>query len=83
MDREKNLLKNTGIIAIGQLSSKLFTFLLLPVYTSLLLPDDYGTIDVLQTIISLTLYIITLQLECAVFRYIIENRNNIEDQKCY
>lgn len=83
MNREKNLLKNTGIIAIGQLSSKLFTFLLLPVYTSLLLPDDYGTIDVLQTFISLALYVITLQLECAVFRYIIENRDDIEDQKGY
>lgn len=83
MNREKNLLKNTGIIAIGQLSSKLFTFLLLPVYTSLLLPDDYGTIDVLQTVISLALYVITLQLECAVFRYIIENRDDIENQKSY
>lgn len=83
MNREKNLLKNTGIIAIGQLSSKLFTFLLLPVYTSLLLPDDFGTIDALQTAISLALYVITLQLECAVFRYLIENRNVPEDQKSY
>ena len=45
MSREKNLAKNTAILAIGQLSSKIFTFLLLPVYTSLLSPDDFGTID--------------------------------------
>lgn len=83
MSREKNLIKNTGIIAIGQLSSKLFTFLLLPVYTSLLLPADYGTIDVLQTVMSLALYVITLQLECAVFRYLIENRDDVNSQQGY
>lgn len=83
MGREKNLLKNAGIIAIGQLSSKFFTFLLLPVYTTLLSPDDYGTIDVLQTVMSLALYVITLQLECAVFRYIIENRDDVQDQQGY
>lgn len=83
MSRERNLVKNTGILAIGQLSSKVFTFLLLPVYTSLLLPDDYGTVDVLQTIISLVLYIVTMQLESAVFRYIIDDREDRLNIKQY
>ncbi|MCH1982937.1 oligosaccharide flippase family protein [Ruminococcus sp. OA3] len=75
MSREKELVKNTGILAIGKLSAKLFTFLLLPLYTSVLLPEDYGTIDVLQTVISLSLYIVTLQVDAAIFRYLIEYRN--------
>lgn len=83
MSREKNLVKNTAILAVGQLSSKVFTFLLLPVYTSLLTPDDFGTIDALQTIISLALYFVTLQIENAIFRFIIENRDNKEDQISY
>ena len=83
MSREKNLAKNTAILAIGQLSSKIFTFLLLPVYTSLLSPDDFGTIDALQTVISLALYFVTLQIENAVFRFIIENRTNKENQISY
>ena len=83
MSREKNLVKNTAILAIGQLSSKVFTFLLLPVYTSLLAPDDFGTIDALQTVISLALYFVTLQIENAVFRFVIENRTNQEDQIGY
>lgn len=78
MSREKNLIKNTGILAIGQLSSKLFTFLLLPVYTSLLLPEDYGVVDVLQTVINLVLYVATLQIESAIFRFLIDNRDNTE-----
>lgn len=78
MSREKNLVKNTGILAIGQLSSKLFTFLLLPLYTSALLPEDYGTVDVLQTVMYLILYVITLQIESAIFRFIIDDRDNDE-----
>ena len=83
MGREKNLAKNTAILAIGQLSSKIFTFFLLPVYTALLTPDDYGTIDALQTVISLALYFVTLQIENAVFRFVIENRTNKDDQISY
>ena len=83
MSREKNLIKNTGILAIGQLSSKLFTFLLLPVYTSLLLPEDYGVVDVLQTVINLVLYVATLQIESAIFRFLIDNRDNTEIKYLY
>ena len=83
MSREKKLVKNAAILAIGQLSSKVFTFLLLPIYTSLLAPDDFGTIDVLQTVISLALYFVTLQIENAVFRFVIENRTNQENQIGY
>lgn len=83
MNREKQLIKNTGILAVGRLSSKLFTFLLLPLYTSLLLPEDYGTIDVLQTIIFLIIYFLTLQIESAVFRFLIDNRMDKEKTRRY
>lgn len=83
MNREKKLLKNTFILAIGKLSSKVFTFLLLPLYTAALLPADYGTVDVLQTIISLLLYFVTLQIESAVFRFLIECRDNERSMKQY
>lgn len=81
--REKNLAKNTAILAVGQLSSKIFTFFLLPLYTSLLTPEDFGTIDALQTIISLSLYFVTLQIENAVFRFLVENRSNEINQCAY
>lgn len=83
MSREKNLAKNTAILAIGQLSSKIFTFLLLPVYTSLLSPDDFGTNWCSSYSNQLALYFVTLQIENAVFRFIIENRTNKENQISY
>lgn len=80
MSREIKLLKNTGIIAIGQLSSRLLSFLLLPLYTNLLLPDDFGLVDVLQSVVSLLLYFATLQLESAIFRFMIEKRDDKQSQ---
>lgn len=83
VSRERNLVKNTAILAIGQLSSKVFTFLLLPVYTSLLTPNDFGKIDAVQTVISLLLYFVTLQIENAIFRFLIEYRNKENIQISY
>ena len=71
VNREKQLAKNTLILSIGTLSSKIFTFLLLPLYTTALTTQDYGNVDVLQTIISLLVPVITLQLSGAVFRFLI------------
>ena len=82
-NRGKELVKNTGILAIGRLSSKLFVFLLLPLYTNVLTPEDYGTADVLQTVIYLMLYIVPLQLESGVFRYMIDSRGDDAAKKEY
>lgn len=71
VNREKQLAKNTLILSIGTLSSKIFTFLLLPLYTTALTTEDYGNVDVLQTIINLLVPVITLQLSGAVFRFLI------------
>ena len=71
-EREKHLIKNTGILALGTLCSKVFSFLLLPLYTAVLTTEDYGTVDVLQTVSSLAMPFVTLQLCSGIFRFIIE-----------
>ena len=80
-NREKKLLKNTLIISIGQICTKLVTFLLLPLYTGILTTAEYGTVDLLHTLVSLLLPIITFQVEQAVFRELIEARENDERKK--
>lgn len=83
MNRGKKLVKNTIILAIGQLSSKIFTFLLIPIYTALLTPEDFGRIDAIQTVVSLSMYFVTLQIENSIFRFLIENRNKRKNQNSY
>ena len=82
MDREKSLLKNTLIITIGRICTQMITFFLLPLYTTLLSTEEYGIVDLLNTFVSLLLPIITLQVEQAVYRELIEERKN-ENKKRY
>ena len=74
MSREKNLAKNTIIITIGKISTQMITFFLLPLYTGILSTEEYGTVDLLNTLVSLLLPIVTFQVEQAVFRELIEVR---------
>ena len=78
--RQRWLIKNTGILALGTISSKVLTFMLLPVYTNILSTEDYGTVDVLMTIVTLSVPFITLQLFSAVFRFIIEEEHDKKGQ---
>ena len=74
MSREKNLAKNTIIITIGKICTQLITFFLLPLYTGILSTEEYGAVDLLNTLVSLLLPIVTFQVEQAVFRELIEVR---------
>lgn len=76
MGRSKELAKNTFIIFLGTICTKLITFFLLPLYTGILSTKEYGIIDLLNTIISLMIPIVTFQVEQAVFRELIESRKN-------
>ena len=49
---EQTLIKNTMIIALGTFSGKVFSFLLIPLYTRVLAADDYGAVDFLVTLAS-------------------------------
>ena len=81
MHREKYLIKNTGIIFIGRFCTRLITFLLLPLYTSLLTTDEYGTYDLVISYMNLLVPVITLQIGGALFRYLIDVRDDKEGIK--
>lgn len=76
MKREKALFKNTLIITIGKICTQLITFFLLPLYTGILSTEEYGVVDLLNTLISLLLPIVTFQVEQALFRELIEVRDS-------
>lgn len=80
MSKGKDLAKNTAIVSIGKICTQLITFFLLPVYTAVLSNEEYGVVDLLNTLTSLLLPITTLQIEQGVFRYLIDCRENKEKQ---
>ena len=81
MKREKQLVKNTVIVAIGKICTQFISFFLLPLYTALLSTEEYGTVDLLNTYISLLLPLVFLQIDQAAFRFLIDVRDNEKEKR--
>ena len=81
MNREKQLVKNTVIVAIGKICTQFISFFLLPLYTALLSTEEYGTVDLLNTYISLLLPLVFLQIDQAAFRFLIDVRDNEKEKR--
>lgn len=81
MKHKKELIKNTIIIAIGRCSTQVITFLLLPLYTSILSTKEYGEYDLLNTISIFAIPFITLLMEESMFRFLIDVKNETEKKK--
>ena len=67
--RTKKLLKNTLILTISNLSSKLLSFIFVPLYTYVLTTEQYGISDIITTTISLITPVFTLLGSEAILRF--------------
>lgn len=70
-NRAGKFLKDLGVYAIGNLGSRLITFLMVPLYTYFVNPVDYGFYDVSLTIIFFAIPFLTLQLRDGAFRFLV------------
>lgn len=80
MSREKELVKNTGIILFGTILPKFANLVTLPLVTYWLTKKEYGTYELIATIVSLFLPVITLQIQSAAFRFLIDYKKDTEKQ---
>lgn len=76
MNEGKRLIKNTGIIAIGSLSTKLISFLLLPLYTACLSAEEFGTVDYIVSISTFCVPFVSFLMDEAIFRFLIDCRTD-------
>ena len=67
--RTKYLFKNTAIFTIGNFATKVISFFLIPLYTNVLTTSEYGTVDLVVTISTIAVPIITLNIMEAVMRF--------------
>ena len=81
MKREEKLVKNTIILALGTFFPKLAIFIALPVLTGCLTQADYGTYELVLTLVALILPAATLQIHSAAFRYLIDVRGGEQEKK--
>lgn len=81
INRETELVKNTFVLSVGKMLPKVAAFITLPILTGCLTKAEYGTYDLITTLIMLVMPIATLQIQSAAFRFLIDVRKNI-DRTC-
>lgn len=69
--RKKSLIKNLFLFSISSFGPKVLSFLLVPLYTTLLTLDQYGTIDFITVTVSLLIPIFTIDISDAILRFTI------------
>ncbi|MBQ9555117.1 MAG: oligosaccharide flippase family protein [Muribaculaceae bacterium] len=70
--RVSKFIKDIGIYAIGNIGSKLITFLMVPLYTHYVETDDFGYYDLCFTVCMLLVPFVTLQLRDGAFRFLLD-----------
>lgn len=71
-NRNKYLIKNTLLFTLGNLGSKLITFFLIPLYTNTLSTTQYGTIDLVATVSTVAIPILTINICESVMRFALD-----------
>lgn len=72
MSRIKSFIKASGIYFIGNISCKLVSFLLLPLYTEILAPDQMGTYDVSVAYMSFFMSLLYLDIPSSTLRFMMD-----------
>lgn len=67
--RFKDLFKNIGLLTLGNFATKLLSFFLVPLYTSVLTTAEYGIYDIIHTTIVLLVPVLTINIQESVLRF--------------
>ncbi len=65
----KELFSNTLLFAMANMGSKFLVFIMLPFYTFVLSPEEYGTAGIIQTTAYLLMPLLTAKIQDAVLRF--------------
>ncbi len=76
MNKYKKLVSDTGIMALGTFGSKLLVFLLMPLYTALLSPSEYGTAELITGTANLIMPFACMGITTGIFRFAAEQNSN-------
>lgn len=74
----KKLGTNISLFTISSFGTKILSFVLVPLYTNYLTTAEYGTADLLSTIVSLLIPIFTLDVADAVIRFTLDDNTDEE-----
>ena len=74
--RNSYLIKNTIIFTLGNLGSKFISFFLIPLYTNALTTAEYGVVDLVATVGTVAVPLLTLNICESVMRFALDKDAN-------
>lgn len=78
MKKKNNyLFKNTLLFAIGNFATKFISFFLVPLYTNILAPSEYGTIDLVFAVCTILVPFFTLNISESLLRFSLD-KNKVQ-----
>src|SRR5690554_6180577 len=81
MSAKKKVLENSFFYIFSSLLVKAIGFLLLPIYTMFLTPDDYGVINLVNGFIQVANFIVAFSLYSAAIRFYADYKYDKEKLK--
>lgn len=79
MSRNKTLVKNTLVLSLGSVSTKLISFLMVPLYTFVFSPEMFGVIDIIFTMTMIMTPVVALNIHESLMRYSLDKDYNQND----
>ena len=83
MKNIKELFKNMGLLTLGNLSTKLIAFFLVPLYTNILTTTEYGIYDLVNNTIAILIPFLTLNISDSVFRFVMDKESDTTEVVSY
>ena len=77
-----NIVKNTSLYTFGNILPLIAGFLLLPIYTKYLPPDDYGIVSSMLVLSSILIIVFSLAIDRSVFRLYFDHKTE-QDKRNY
>lgn len=79
MGKYKYLIKNMGLLTLSNFATKLLSFFLVPLYTTILSTADYGKYDFVSSTVGILVPLLTINIYEAVLRYSMEKTADSKD----
>ena len=65
----KNLVRDAGVYGLGIVATRLVGFFMIPIYTRVLTPADYGVLDAISRLVDALSLLLALGVAQSVMRY--------------
>src|ERR1035441_9924622 len=80
LDKIKQLTKDTAVYGISTIVGRFLNFLLVPLYTNIFLPEEYGIQSQVYVFISILNIILLFGMDTAYMKYAVNVTNSDEDK---